>query len=50
MLTFGCSISFVLSVYALPFAKMSADGVIRWVRLAAVEKVGRLTCHILGLL
>jgi len=28
-----------------PRAKKSAHAVARWVTLAAVEKVGRLTCH-----
>jgi hypothetical protein len=50
MLTFGSCITFVLPVDWSSLAKISADAVARWETLAAVEKVGRVPCHISGLL
>ena len=41
---------FVLPVDVLSLPKTSADAVAGWVTLAAVEKVGRVPCHISGLL
>jgi hypothetical protein len=45
VLTFGSCITLVLSVHVPPLAKMCADAVARWDRLAAMEKVGRVPCH-----
>ena len=50
MLTFGSCINFVLPVDVSSLAKIFADAVARWMTLAAVEKVGRVPCHISGLL
>ena len=50
MLTFGSCITFVLPVDMSSLAKISADAVARWVTLAAVAKVGRVPCHVSGLL
>jgi len=41
---------FVLPVDVSSLAKISTDAVARWVTLAAVEKLGRVPCHVSGLL